>query len=240
MVIDLFLVGFSFAAGAASFFSPCSVGLFPAYIGYFLSLESRGEPALNPGSDPWKRQEVSLRRVLDGIRLGLMASLGFFLLFLGVGGLVATVGGRFLGPSLKWISVGIGAAIVALGLIQLGGRDLRLALPFKGPSGKGPLALLAFGVGYGLASLGCTLPVFLSALFASLAAGGGLSTFLVLLSYAAGMGLVMVVVTTSLAVSEETARAFLRRAIPFVRTASSVLLVLAGLVVIYYYTVIWT
>ncbi|MFQ5870577.1 MAG: cytochrome c biogenesis CcdA family protein [Candidatus Geothermarchaeales archaeon] len=239
MSIDTFLIGFSFAAGAATFFSPCSVGLFPAYIGYYLSLEG-GKAEGRSLSSNLDSSSMTIIRALKGVRLGLVASLGFLLLFLAVGGVVSLVGSRFLGPYLKWISIGIGIAIIILGWLQWAGRDLGISLPFRVPTSKTGLSVFAFGIGYALASLGCTLPVFLSALFASLAAGGAAGTLLVLLSYAGGMGLVMVVVTTSLAVSEEAAKAYVGRLVPIIRRLSSGLLILAGAVIIYFYTVVWT
>lgn len=238
MAIDSFLVAFSFAAGAATFFSPCSVGLFPAYIGFYLSLDERmgREPSSpNGGSSP-KRPVF---KALSGVRLGLIASLGFLLLFLATGAFVSLVGVRFLGPYLRWISIGIGVVIITLGLLQLSGKGFGISIPVRAPRNRTALSIFAFGIGYALASLGCTLPVFLATLFASLTAAGGLGALLVLLAYGAGMGLVMVVVTASLAVSEEAATTYVRRLVPLIKSASSLLLMLAGAVIIYFYAVVW-
>lgn len=238
MAIDTFLVAFSFAAGAATFFSPCSVGLFPAYIGFYLSLDQRrgkGPSSPNGNADP--RRPVL--RALSGVRLGLIASLGFLLLFLAAGAFVSLVGVRFLGPYLRWISIGIGVVIIALGWLQWAGRGLGISIPVRAPKNRTAFSIFAFGIGYALASLGCTLPVFLATLFASVTAAGGWGALLVLLAYGAGMGLVMVVVTTSLAVSEEAASTYVRRLVPLIKRASSLLLMLAGAVIIYFYAVIW-
>jgi len=51
-----------------------------------------------------------------------------------------------------------------------------------------------FGVGYGLSSLGCTLPVFLLVVGTTITAGGVGSATLVLASYVAGMTLVLLAV----------------------------------------------
>lgn len=242
MAIDSFLVAFSLAAGAATFFSPCSVGLFPAYIGYFLGAEDKStvqaeDPATEAGS-PVKEGRI-LIRALRGAQLGLVASLGFFLLFLGMGAFVSFAGAGLIGPYLKWISIGIGATIITLGFLQLAGRALSLPLPIRVPVRRSAFSILTFGTAYALASLGCTLPIFISILLASLTAGGSLGTLLVVMSYAAGMALVMVVVTTALALSEGAAVAYIRRIVPHVKAASSLLMVLAGGVVIYFYAVVW-
>ncbi len=241
MPIDSWLVGFSFAAGVATFFSPCSVGLFPAYIGFFLgSEEGAAGPAKGLLADGGQPTEARiLARALRGVLMGLLGSLGFFLLFLGMGVLVSLIGTGLVGPYLRWASLAIGAGIVGLGFVQLAGRALSLPLIMRAPAKRGPLSIFTFGTLYALASLGCTLPIFLSVLLASLAAGGLAGTLLVLVSYAAGMALVMVVVTTGLAISEEAAMAYVRRIVPHVKRASSALMVVAGVVVIYFYAVVW-
>lgn len=238
MVIDTFLVAFSLAAGAATFFSPCSVGLFPAYIGFFLSLDEgtrKGLSSPNGGSSP----RGPVVQALSGVRLGLIASVGFLLLFLAAGGVVSLLGSQFLGPYLRWISIGIGVVIIALGWLQWAGKGLGISIPVRGPKNRTAFSIFAFGIGYALASLGCTLPVFLATLFASLTAAGAWGTLLVLLAYGAGMGLVMVVVSASLAVSEEAAKTYVQRLVPLIKQASSLLLMVAGAVIVYFYAVIW-
>jgi cytochrome c-type biogenesis protein len=241
LAVDVFLVAFAFAAGVATFFSPCSVGLFPAYIGYFLGTDDRryqgvGQPIL--GKTPTNTDRV-LRRTLRGVQMGLLASVGFFLLFLGMGGLVSLAGTELIGPYLKWISIGIGGTIIALGLLQLAGRNLSVPFFVAAPTKRGPFSIFAFGTGYALASLGCTLPIFISVLLASLTVAGITGTLLTLGAYAAGMALVMVVVTAALALTEGAAVAYVRRIVPHVKRASSLLMVLAGGIVIYFYGVVW-
>lgn len=241
MALDALLIGFALSAGAASFFSPCSVGLFPAYVGYFLASGKENSSAVPSGTAQGNaRVDPSLwDRLADGMRLGGLAASGFFVLFLGIGALVSQIGSRLLGPYLRWISIGIGIAILALGLIMASGRFPTLHPRLPAPRSRTPFSVFMFGIGYGLASLGCTLPIFLSTILASLAAGGAWGAFLVLLAYAAGMGLVMVTVTIGLSISEGTLRAYVRKIIPYVQRASAGLMALAGAVVIYFYAVVW-
>lgn len=242
MTLDGFLLAFAFAAGAASFFSPCSVGLFPAYIGYYLGsirTPSNGDfiDPQNEGSAP--RGGGFWNPVFDGLKLGGSAALGFFILFLGLGSAVSLVGTRLFAPYLRWVSIGIGVAIIVLGLLMLIGGFPTLHLRLRAPRFRTPLSVFVFGIGYGLASLGCTLPVFLSTLLASLVVAGAPGAFLVLLAYAAGMGLVMIAMTTALSASEGAARAYVRKMVPLVQRGSAGLTVLAGAVVVYFYVVVW-
>lgn len=240
MPVDGFLIGFALSAGAASFFSPCSVGLLPAYVGYFFGSGSGAAAATeaNPGLSS-RKESPGLTGALQGGLLGLLASSGFFLVFGGVGGLVALIGTSLVGPYLRWISIAIGAIIVGLGVLFLLGRLPSVRLPIRAPRGRTPLSILLFGAAYGLASLGCTLPLFLSTLLLSLTAGGAAAALLIVLAYAAGMAAVMIVATAALAVSETGVRVYLRRIVPHVQIVSSALMLGAGVVIIAYYTVIW-
>lgn len=241
MVLDAFLVGFALSAGAVSFFSPCAVGLFPAYVGYFLA----AGPVVQPATPRAVRAETQTTRLAlserlgDGIRLGGVAALGFFSLFFVVAIFVGQVGTLFLGSYLRWISIGIGTTILALGVAMVAAGRFTLHPRFGAPRSRTPASVFVFGIGYGLASLGCTLPVFLSVILASLAAGGPWGAFLVVLAYAAGMGLVMIAVTVSLSVSEGGARTYVRRIVPYVQRVSAALMAVAGGVVIYFYAVVW-
>lgn len=241
LALDSFLIAFAFSAGAASFFSPCSVGLFPAYVGYYLTSGQRG-PSSDSGSalsdgptEEWPKWD----RLVDSMVLGGFAASGFFILFLGIGFVVSQVGSRFLGPNLRWISIGIGITILVLGFLMAIGKFPAWHPRLRGPRSRTSASMFLFGIGYGLASLGCTLPVFLSTILASLATGGALGAFFVLIAYAAGMGLVMVTVTVALSISEGAVRANVRKIVPFIQRASAGLMAFAGAVVIYFYAVVW-
>lgn len=244
MGLDTFLVGFAFAAGAASFFSPCSIGLLPAYIGYFLGAEERkrqpAPPLVQPSAaDPPADPPRDLAGgVFRGAGFGLVASAGFFLLFLATGILVALIGTSFLGPYLVWVSRAIGLAIIVMGLLLLAGKSFTLSPRITVSPTKSLSSMFLFGVAYALASLGCTLPIFLSVVLGSFVASSPWVGVLALVAYAAGMAILMVVVSALLGASRETAAQFLRRAVQPIRVGSALLMIGAGSYVLYYYTVV--
>lgn len=242
MSLDTALLGYAFTAGALSFFSPCSVGLLPAYIGYFLGaderLPTRASGAAPPASGQASREERLANGVFRGAAFGLMASLGFFLLFLAVGLLVAWIGTRFLGPHLVWVSRVVGVLIVLMGILLLFGRNLTLTPRLTFSPTKSKASLFVFGVAYALVSLGCTLPIFLSVVLGSFAASSALSGLATLVAYATGMGVLMIGVSALLGGSREVAQQFLRRIVPHVKIASALIMILAGGYVLYYYTVV--
>ncbi|MGQ0535963.1 MAG: cytochrome c biogenesis CcdA family protein [Methanobacteriota archaeon] len=229
MTLDAVLVGFAYSAGAASFFSPCAVGLLPAYVAYYLGTDRQA-----PGS-----ARISLASgVLHGAGLGIVSSAGFFALFLAVGLVVSAVGTAILGPYLVWTSRIIGAAIAIVGLALVFGRSFSMAPRLRFTPRKSAGSLFGFGIAYGIASLGCTLPVFLAVVLGSFASGSSTTGLLALVAYAAGMSSFMVTLSILLGASKETAKAFLSRAVPVIERGSALVMVAAGAYILYYYTVV--
>ncbi len=95
--------------------------------------------------------------------------------------------------------------------------------------------MYVFGVAYAVASLGCTLPVFLSVVGASLAVRGPGAATAVLAAYGAGMSAVMM--TLALVAGEVRDRLVktLRRALPRMEQISGALLLVAGVYLSYYW-----
>jgi cytochrome c-type biogenesis protein len=222
-VLDGLTLAYAFGAGAASFFSPCSAGLLPAYVGYFLTTGDATEPA-RPA-----------RRVGKGILLGLGASAGFFALLVATAGLIALVPLRSFVAALPYVSIVIGALIVALGALYAIGRGPTMPLP-RALVARSPRSVFFFGVAYALASLGCTFPVFLSVVLAGVSTGSTVTSVVSLMVFAGGMSLVMIAITLGLALSESAARRLLRAALAHVPRAAAIVMIVAGLYVIYYWT----
>lgn len=222
-MLDGLTLAYAFGAGAASFFSPCSAGLLPAYVGYFLTTGDATEPA-RPA-----------RRAGKGILLGLGASAGFFALLVATAGIIALIPLRNFVAALPYVSILIGAVIVALGALYAAGRGPTMPLP-RALASRTPRSVFLFGVAYALASLGCTFPVFLSVVLAGVSTGSTLTSAVSLLVFGSGMSLVMIAITLGLALSEGAARRFLRSAIARVPRAAAVVMIIAGLYVIYYWT----
>jgi cytochrome c-type biogenesis protein len=90
--------------------------------------------------------------------------------------------------------------------------------------------MVLFGVSYAIASLGCTLPVFLLVVTAGATAASALS----FVAYSLGMTVVLMAVSLALALTRESLVRSLRQATRFVDRASGVLLVLVGLYLVWY------
>ncbi len=198
-------VSYAFAAGALATLNPCGFSLLPAALGRFLANRRRGGSA--------------------GLAVGLLMGLGVFATFAGVGALVALIG-TALGAYLPYVNSLLGVGLIALGFRSLLGRPPSLAI--RGPAGReGSLAeFVLFGIAYGLASLGCTLPVFLAVAGLALSRGpGGLA---VLLAYGLGMAGVLAAVGWVVGMGKEGVLRGLRLAGRGFAWLGGVLLLLAG------------
>ncbi len=168
-------------------------------------------------------------------------SLGFFLLF-GAVGLVISAGGNALLGAMPLVGILVGAALILLGLWMLAGQGglytgvfERLAAKLGNPKTVSMPGFFLFGLAYGAASLSCTLPVFLAVVAGGITANGAASGTGQFFSYALGMASVLVVLTLALALFKQGLVTRLRKLVPYVQTASAVLLVLAGSYIVFYW-----
>lgn len=222
-------LGFAFGAGMLAAFNPCGFALLPAY----LSLHLRGSSG--------KAQASSLVPDLSkALLISLLVTVGFISLF-GPVGIVAGAGGRLFIQAVPWVALAMGIGLLALGIWLLVGKKLYTSLGARaaarvGGSAQGSYgSFFLFGVTYALASLSCTLPIFLVVVASALAAGGIVRGVFQFLSYALGMGAVIVLLTLATVAFKGALTGVLQRGMVYVERASAVLLVVAGLYLIYYW-----
>ncbi len=221
--------GFAFGAGIVAAVNPCGFAMLPAYLSLYLGNEEAGF-----------EKRSSLGRALRALLIGAAVSLGFVLLFGFAGVLVAAGGSAILG-TMPWVGMVIGAALILTGLWTLAGRTLytgvfeRFAKRIGDPKVMSVRGFFLFGLAYGLASLSCTLPVFLAVMGGSLAAGSFASGASQFVSYGLGMTSVLLVLTLALALFKGGVISRLRKVTPYVQPISAALLVLAGAYIIFYW-----
>lgn len=226
---DFLPLGYAFGAGMVSTVNPCGFAMLPAYLGLYLGKDDEGFV-----------QSSVVRRLAQALAVGAAVSAGFVALF-GVAGLVIAAGGRFVVRAFPWIGLGIGVLLAALGLWLITGRPVyiglteRLAARMRTPGQRGIRGFFAFGLGYGTASLSCTLPIFLTVVGSALAVQGFLSAAVQFVSYALGMGLVILLLTVGLALFKGAAVGLVRKTLPYFQTLSAGLLLLAGVYIVYYW-----
>ncbi|MCY4416756.1 MAG: cytochrome c biogenesis protein CcdA [Chloroflexi bacterium] len=224
-------LGFAYAVGAASAVNPCGFAMLPAYLGLYVSGGNQDED---------RRQPVRL--VSRAVMVGLSVSVGFVALF-GAVGLILGFGSQAVVVSaLPYIGLAVGVLLIGAGAYMATGGKIYTSLAQRAASRIGDPSQLnisgyvLFGVSYGLASLSCTLPLFL----AVLGVGAGLSSgFLETLSqfllYAAGMGSVIMVLTLGMAVARTVLIRWMRTALPYVGVVGAWLMVVAGTYIVFYW-----
>ncbi len=218
--------GLLFAAGAAAAFNPCGVAMLPGYLAFLLG---QGTGQNRPPA--W-----------SGIWAGLVMTAGFLTVF-SLLGLLGTGLGQILDGWLRWTTVLIGLALVAAGVWQglgrslpgLGGADrLAGAIGQAGPR-RGLVAVYVYGLAYAVASLGCTLPLFLALVAGTASSASALGGAVAFLAYAGGMGLVATALSTAAVGSREVLSVRLATWMPVVQRASAVVLGAVGLYLVYYW-----
>jgi cytochrome c biogenesis protein CcdA len=203
--------------------------MLPAYIALYLGSQEKGFWA-----------ESIYRRIGRALILSMVVTLAFVLLF-GAAGAVLTLGGDLLQSIIPWVAVVIGVILVLMGIFFLFGGHLyinftaRLARRIGTGNAMGTKAFFIFGIAYAFAALSCNMPVFLIVVVTSITEEGYASGLLQFVYYALGMGFIMMLITLMSALFKETANRWLRRAVPVVARLNGLLLIFAGVYIIYYW-----
>lgn len=206
------------SAGMLGAVNPCGFALLPAYLSVLIS-----SAPLPPA-----------RAVLRALRCTAALTAGYVVVF-GAFGLVLTPIAGEIQPRLPWVTVAFGLALAGLGVrLALGG-----ALPafpaVRAPRLTGSAwSMVAFGMAYAIASLGCAVGPFLALVVSSLRAGSIGAGMLLYLAYAAGMGLVVAVTAVAVALLRTSLVTRARRLLGVVPRAGGLILVISGLYVGYY------
>ena len=225
--------GYAFVAGMVAAFNPCGFALLPAYLGLYLGDEgdTGGQAgARHPG-----------HRTLRAAWISALVTASFVALF-GLVGLALSVATARLAGAFPWLGLLAGILLVLAGGLMLGGRPIyaglggRLAGRLGGAARRsGSLGYLAYGLAYGLGSLGCTLPIFLAVVGGALTAGGVPAATGQFVLYALGMGTVLAVLTLGVVAFKSVTVSAVRGVARYVQPVGALLLQAAGAYLIYYW-----
>lgn len=217
-------LSFAFSAGLFTFLAPCAYPLLPGYVAYFLGDE--GDATAPRSTRLWRAVVVATA-----------TSLGFFLVYAALAGVASAAGASAL-AGLARLELAVGVLLIVLGLAMAAGRfrpSNHVPLPERRRSVGG---FFAFGVVYAAAAAGCTAPVFVGVATVALGSGatGAVLTFA---AFAAGMSLLMLVVTLLAALGRSAVLRRLSGATGRLTRVAGVVLALAGVVQLYYYLVVF-
>lgn len=211
----------AFGAGMLAVVNPCGFAMLPAYLSFFLGLD---DPSADARSGLWR-----------AVKVALVVSTGFVVVF-GLLGAVLQIFALQIQEYLPYVTAVMGVGLVALGVAMLFGFQPTFSLPHleRGGRSRELPSMALFGISYAIASLSCTLPVFLAQVVNAFSRDGfaqGMATYL---AFTAGMAALLVALTVTLALARKGLVTSLRRALPYVTRASGALLVVAGAYLAYW------
>jgi cytochrome c biogenesis protein CcdA len=221
--------GYSFGAGMVSTVNPCGFSMLPAYLSLYLGDRDDGAATSH-----------FIFRGGKALLIATAVTLGFTVLF-SFFGIILWAGGYALMHYLPWFGLFVGSVLASLGVILLAGKSIHTALPARlanrmgTPQSRGINTYFLFGIGYGLASLGCTLPVFLVVVGSAIKSHGFSNGLFQFFSYAVGMGAVLTSLALSIAVFKGGLATYLRRVIPYTGRIAGALLLVSGSYQMYYW-----
>ena len=221
-------LGLAFGLGMAAAVNPCGFALLPTYLGLYLGTAA-GE------ARPWPAQ------VSRAVQVSAAMSLSVVALF-GAAGLVLGAVGAAVGGWLPWLSLSTGVLLAVAGGRLLAGGSIA-APPAKrladrlgdAATRSGLLAYAAYGLAFALSSLGCTLPLFLTAVGTGMARGGLAAGLSELVLYALGMSLVVSLLTVLFGLFGRGVLARVRGAAGLLPPFGAVLLLVTGGYIVYYW-----
>ena len=241
-IAALIPLGYAFGAGMVSAVNPCGFAMLPAYLGLYLGTRELATlPSTGVSLSGGQAVAVAVpAQVARAVIVTVVVTGGFVLLF-SVVGIVITAGGRLIVTWMPWVALAIGGVLVLLGVGMLLGRHMsfnftgRLAARMGNPGTVSVRGFFTFGLAYAAASLSCTLPIFLTVVGGSLAVSGFANAAVQFVSYALGMGLIVLFLTMGMAVFKGAAVGGLQRVLPYIERVSALLMILAGSYIVYYW-----
>ncbi|MEL6894150.1 MAG: cytochrome c biogenesis protein CcdA [Actinomycetota bacterium] len=215
-----------FVAGMLAAVNPCGFVLLPTYLMYFLGV-SNGE-----GAEPMPQRQA-LRRAL---KVSAALSAGFMVVFVIAAGL-ANYFTNWLTANAKFATGFFGVALLALGIAMLFGYKLPFMTPSinQGEKDQTFRSMFVYGMAYAIASLGCTIGFFISAVFATSRVGGPWDGITNGVAYAAGMAMLVGGLTVALAFANNGLLKLLRRGLQYMDRIAAAFVLISGAYLLWYF-----
>lgn len=222
----------AFSAGMVTTVNPCGFALLPAYLSYFLGLDVGSEEAAGEGDGPIAIDRAPVVRALT---VSASVTLGFLVVFAVMGFAWSSVSG-LIGQRLPWFTLVVGVVLVITGVAMLRGFEPVLRLPKVQLSDnrRQLSSMFLYGVSYAIASLSCSIGVFIGIVSTTLERQSLLTGVATFVAFGLGMGATLSILTLAVALARTGIVRSFRRVLPHVNTISGVLMIVAGLFVGYY------
>lgn len=212
----------AFASGMVAAVNPCGFAMLPAYVSFFLGKEGDRVPSKGES-------------VLRAIPVAGAVSLGFVAVF-GIVGIALRPISSTVQEYAPWATIVIGVGLTAFGIAMVLGYEMTARLPKleRGGRSGGLGSMFLYGVSYAVASLTCTIGIFIANIVNAFSRTDFVSGVSVLVTYAAGMGLVITALTVAIALARDSVVRFMRSGMQHANRVAAVLMVVMGLYVAWY------
>ncbi len=216
-------------AGALASVNPCGFPLLPAFLSFYVGADEDVLPR-------------APARIAQGLLVGLLVAAGFLAVFAVIGAPIA-YGVTQLTSAIPWAGFSIGVLMTVAAGAGLAGRAVYLSpkRPLQIQRRRRPGTMVWFGAAYAICSLGCTLPIFVALVGASLATASIFEGTIVFGAYALGMATMVMALSLGAALARNGLARRLKRLLPHMQRVASGLLLVAGVYLTYYWArVIWS
>lgn len=212
-----------FTQGLLAAVNPCGFVLLPTYLLYFLGMEN-----LRPGAE-----RTSISRALA---VSLSVSGGFMSVFVVIG-VITKWSTRWFMDKAPYLSLVMGLGLVVLGIAMLFGYRLPFTTPKLdvGKRDRSVRSMYVFGIAYAIASLGCTLPGFISVVLGGVSTDGVLTGIAGVALYGLGMALLVSGLTITLAAANTALLRVLRKGMEWFEYIAGIFVLLTGMYLAYYW-----
>ena len=215
----------SFIRGMVAAVNPCGFILLPTYLMYFLGLQGT-----MPGT-----QRATMRRA---VLVSAAVSAGFLSVFL-ITGLISWRFTSWINENAKYATGVIGVALLVLGIAMLFGYKLPFMTPSLDTGGEAPkqtiTAMFVYGIAYAIASIGCTIGLFIATVFSTSERDGIVAGVGNMLAYGVGMALLISALTIALASANTSLLKFLRGSLQYVDRIAAFFVALSGVYLLWYF-----
>jgi len=227
-MISTAALALAFTAGLVATVNPCGFAMLPVYLGFFLGSDEAGSGD-------------RVARLARAISVAIVVSLGFVAVF-GAAGLLLNLGiqAEAFATVVPWLAIAIGAGVMILGIAMLRGFTFYVRVPGVRAAKRERTmqSMFLFGITYAIASLSCTLPVFLSLVTANFAQQSVLAGTLTFIVYGLGMATVLTVLSIAMAMGRDSIVTRMRASARHLNRVSGMVLLVAGIFIVWYWATI--
>ena len=213
----------SFIRGLVAAVNPCGFILLPTYLMYFLGVSTGAAGT----------QRATIRRAL---LVSAAVSAGFLSVFL-VAGVISYNFTSWIDQNSKYATAVIGVGLVGLGIAMLFGYEpsfVKASIDI-GEKDRTVTSMFLYGIAYAVASIGCTIGLFIATVFSTTARDGVVAGVGNVVAYGAGMALLVSALTIAIAFANTSLLRLLRSSLAYVHRVAAAFVLLSGLYLLWYF-----